>query len=173
MLSNSSVPHCRNGIGIGTGIDTGIYTLESALTLTLALAPAMALVIALAMALPLALAMSLPLALAMALALKRNVGGVSDSSEAKAHKNSTTHQQSPTTISQNIEQELENRRDVINTEVDMFATSEGRRMITQKEQVQSVLQQMTTFCDTTVRSTTKTSTTTNKNNNNSKDITTS
>jgi len=45
--------------------------------------------------------------------------------------------------------ELENRRDVINTEVDMFATSEGRRMATQKEQVQNVLQQMTTFCETT------------------------
>jgi len=45
--------------------------------------------------------------------------------------------------------ELENRRDVINTEVDMFGTSEGRRISTQKEQMQSVLQQMTTFCETT------------------------
>ena len=50
-----------------------------------------------------------------------------------------------------ISQELENRRDVMNTEVDMFGTSEGRRITTQKEQVQNVLQQMTTFCETTVR----------------------
>lgn len=45
--------------------------------------------------------------------------------------------------------ELENRREVINTEVDMFGTSEGRRIGTQKDQVQTVLQQMTTFCDAT------------------------
>merc|ERR1719431_1364786 len=45
--------------------------------------------------------------------------------------------------------ELENRRDVLNTEVDMFGTSEGRRIATQKEQAQNVLRQMTTFCDTT------------------------
>lgn len=45
--------------------------------------------------------------------------------------------------------ELENRRDVMNTDVDMFGTSEGRRITTQKDQVQNVLQQMTTFCETT------------------------
>ena len=40
---------------------------------------------------------------------------------------------------------------MINTEVDMFGTSEGRRIGTQKDQVQTVLHQMTTFCDATVR----------------------
>lgn len=44
-------------------------------------------------------------------------------------------------------QDLEDRLNNINTEVDMFNTSESRRIVTQKEHIQNSLQQMTQFCD--------------------------